>query len=85
MQIEIGDRVKFKSRLPKQDVHIGWDGDDPVTRTWSEHFAGIAGVVVSVDPINQEAFVRGVDGDGSSYTVQIHEKYLDITEQGIPR
>jgi hypothetical protein len=79
--VETGDRVKFKSRgLPKHNyqspahAEAGHEGV-----TWQEHFAGVKAVVVATDPVNLTAIVRGRDGDGHPFTVEIDQAHLEVT------
>lgn len=94
MLIDIGDRVRFKKKLPDRSEpalqhHIGWHGtpgwSEPITIKWSEYFGGLTGVVVGIDVVNDQACVRGIAEDKSPYTIWIDSKYLDIVEQGVPR
>lgn len=78
MDIQIGDRVTFKTRLPGHTFETPEDRDN---QSWSERFGGEAGVVDVLDPVNREVRVRGVHGDGSAFTIWIDPKHLDVTDQ----
>jgi hypothetical protein len=86
--VEIGDRVRFKTKLPDRketDAQhgAGWDGEQEIKRTWSDQFGGADGVVDVTDPINNEVRVRGRDAGGVLFTVWIDPRYLTVTEEGI--
>jgi hypothetical protein len=78
MDIQIGDRVTFKKRgLPAHTFETS--GDAP-NQSWSERFGGLAGVVDVIDVVNREVRVRGLDADGTAFTVWVDPKHLDVTD-----
>jgi hypothetical protein len=78
MDIQIGDRVTFKKRgLPGHTFETPEGRDN---QSWSERFGGLAGVVDVLDPTNREIRVRGLDADGTAFTVWIDPKHLDVTD-----
>lgn len=50
----------------------------PNVTTWQQYFGDLKGVIDTVDPINGEVRVSGLDKDQRAFVVWIDPKHLDV-------
>jgi hypothetical protein len=93
MDLEVGDRVRFKTAgLPELEHHVGWEPmpaiaesgqpeQVPLLKTWQEHFGGLVAMVDVVDPVNQQVRVRGKDRDGNDFTVLTDAGHFEVVRK----
>lgn len=87
LDVEVGDKVTFKDRLPKHEfvvTHAPDDGSESADVIhWQAKFSGLNGLVDCVDIQQQLVRVRGKDENGNDYTVWIEPRYLEIYSKGM--